>query len=195
MRLKKPLLIVLLLLLHYLSFSQNKAFVIQNSWDNDLNNYNPKNFFESLFAELKTKLSVQEFIGDPSKLNVGGIDADWSKKVVTQIKERNTGTNDVYYVALTSQLKLPTINIGKFIFKNPPRSSKLIFSYHIYNGVGTELLGDTIINRGCLSATIPEGKNNKYFYADYDSFTDDLKCHFDYISKQLHETVFQRNRH
>jgi len=172
------------------SFAQNRAFVIQNVWDNDLNNYNPKNFFENLFFELKNKLAVREFIGDPSQLSVGGADANWNKKVASQIVERNTAADSIYYIALTSQLKLPTVNLGKFLFKNPPRSSKLIFAYHIYNGAGVELLADTIINRGCLTNSIDEEKGNKFFYSDFSSFNRDMNCHFDYIRKQLDSKAF-----
>lgn len=187
MRFIKILLIPFFTLITNLSFSQNRAFVIQNIWDNALNNYNPRNFFENLFIVFKDKLHVREFVADPSNVTVGGIEAEWDKKVKSLIVERNTAADSIYYIALSSQLRLPTINLGKFLFKNPPRSSKLVFTYHVYNGSGTEILGDTIINRGCLTNTIPEGKSNKFFYSDFSSFNKDLNCHLEYIRAQLQQ--------
>lgn len=187
MRFVKFMLVLVLMFFSKLSFSQNKAFVIQNIWDNNLNNYNPKNFYTSLFDLFKTTLAVKEFVADPTKLSVGGIEADWDKKVSSEIVRKNAPADSIYYIAFASQLRLPVINLGKFFFKNPPRSSKLIFTYHVYNGAGTEILGDTIINRGCLTNSIQDGKSSQFFYSDFNSFNKDLMCHLDYITQQLRE--------
>ncbi len=40
-----------------ISFGQNKAIVLQNVWNNELNNYNPKEFIDKVYSLLKEKLA------------------------------------------------------------------------------------------------------------------------------------------
>lgn len=175
-----------------ISFSQNKAFIIQNLWNNDLNNYTPTEFLTQLFTLLKDKLHVNEFIDSRIILESNSAE-DWNKKVESYIRERNLPRDSAYFIAIASELKLPAFNLGKFLFKNPPRTSKFIFMYHIYDGSATEIISDTIINRGCVSNTVSE-KGSKYFYTDYQSFTRDMQCHVEIIRQRLEGKIIPKKQ-
>ncbi|MDB5249141.1 MAG: hypothetical protein JWQ40_3535 [Segetibacter sp.] len=188
------LLLLFLLAGTHISYSQNKAVVIQNLWSNELNPYNPQEYLDKLYTIFKEKLSVKEFSQEPGSFKTLRNDAEWKKKIVEQLKAKNSPSDSIYYIAFASELKLPTLNLGKILFKNPPRSSKYIFSFHIYNGAGDELMGDTIINRGCVVKSIDGKKGSGYFYSDYRSFMDDMVCHIQVIRKILQEKTFIRKQ-
>lgn len=182
----------ILLLFAFLSATakaQNKAVVLQNLWNNELNNYTPKEFLDKLFDVLKKKLSVGNFIADPGTVAAGRKDDNWVKD---QVKARKAAGENAYFISMANELRLPTFNLGKFLFKNPPRSSKLTFTLHVYDTTGAEILGDTIVNRGCTIRTIDEQKGSKFFYTDYNDFMSDMLCHFQYISKVLNEKQLAR---
>jgi len=170
-----------------ISFSQKRAVVLQNVWNNDLNPYNPQEFFDELFSVLKERLSVKDFTSEPASLKTFHKDDDWNENLVEMVKAKNAKPDSVYYIAVANELRLPALNLGKLLFKKPPRSSKLTFTFHIYDGSGKEVLGDTIINRGCSVKTIDEQKGSGYFYSDYESFMDDMKCHLAVIRRILRE--------
>ena len=177
-----------------MSFGQNKAIVLQNVWSNELNNYNPREFIGRLYQVLREQLSVKQVIEDPKSLQVSNKGNDWDKNTREQLKERSSKTDTAYFITMATELRLPKVNLGKLLFKNPPRSSKLTFTYHIYNGAGNEVIGDTIINRGCLSTTVDEEKGNSYFYSSYESFMNDMKCHVEVIRKEIQEKLSFRNK-
>jgi hypothetical protein len=186
-------------LLLFLSFSQisvaqNKAIVLQNVWNNDLNNYNPKEYVEKLFDLLKAKLLVKDFIADAKNLTVNSRADTWDKNVKEQIRAGKAAGENAYFIAVSSELRLPVFNLGKFLFKNPPRSSKLTFTLHVYDSTGSEVIGDTIINRGCLVKTIDEEKGGKYFYSDYNSFMSDMQCHLEVIRKMIMEKPLSKKQ-
>jgi hypothetical protein len=103
------------------------------------------------------------------------------------VNARKAAGENAYFIAITNDLRLPAFNLGKFLFKNPPRSSKLTFTLHIYDTTGVEVIGDTIVNRGCLVRTIDEQKGSKYFHSDYNDFVSDMMCHLAVIRKVLQE--------
>jgi hypothetical protein len=170
-----------------LSNAQTKVVILDNLWHNELNNFSPKQFFENLYGVLKQKLLVNDIVTD-SKVYTGGLKAEnWESSLKEQIKEKKSSAENLYYVAMASDLRLPAVNLGKFLFKKPPRTSKFTFTLHVYDTAGVEVIGDTIINRGCLVKTIDEEKGPKYFYSDYNSFISDMDCHLKYIGKILQE--------
>ena len=166
---------------------QNKAFVLQNLWNNDLNGYNPKEYFEKLFAVLKAKLDVKDFVASPAVFSISRKDEIWEKNVKEQLLAKSKTGENAYFIAIASELRLPGLNLGKLFFKNPPRSSKLTFTVHVYDPSGNEVLGDTIINRGCVVKTVDEELGSKHFYSDYNNFMSDIVCHVRYIEKVLQE--------
>jgi len=170
-----------------ISFGQNKAVVLQNVWNNDLNNYTPKEFLDKLFAVLKEKLAVKDLLVDGDMVTAARKNESWDKTVKEQVNARKASGGDAYFIAIASELRLPAINLGKFLFKNPPRSSKLTFTLHVYDTTGAEIIGDTIVNRGCLVRTVDEQKGSKYFYSDYNDFLSDMNCHLAAIRKVLQE--------
>lgn len=176
------------------SVGQNKAVVLQNVWNNDLNNYTPKEFLDKLYDILKEKLSVKDFVVDPKTLTPGRRDQNWDKNVKEQVNEKKRSGENAYFIAIASELRLPAFNLGKFLFKNPPRSSKLTFTLHVYDTTGVEVIGDTIVNRGCLVKTIDEQKGSKYFYSDYNDFLSDMMCHLAVIRKVLHEKSLSKKQ-
>ena len=182
------------LLFSTLSLAQNKAIVLQNVWNNDLNNYNPKEYVDKLFDLLKAKLAVKDFIADAKSLNATRKDETWDKNVKEQLKEKKAAGENAYFISMASELRLPAFNLGKFLFKNPPRSSKLTFTFHVYDSTGTEVIGDTIINRGCLIKTIDEQKGSKYFYSDYNNFMSDMQCHLDALRKIIQEKPLSKKQ-
>jgi hypothetical protein len=183
---RRNLVVLLLLLLSYNSMGQNKAVLLQNLWHNDLNNYTPQDFLDKVYDALKKKLLVTDFVAEPKSLIASQKNENWDKNIKEQIKAKKL-TGDAYFIALATELRLPALNLGKFLFKNPPRSSKLTFTLHVYDSSGTEVLADTIINRGCVVKTVDEEKGSKYFYSDYNNFMSDMLCHLAYIRKVLQE--------
>jgi len=179
----KLVLLFVLLLTSVVTYSQKKATVIQNLGYNDLNNYNPKPFLDDVLIMLQQKLEVKKII-DHEGPHAQRVDTNWNSTIKNIIEKKKASDNE-YLIALSSELKLPAVNIGKLLFKNPPRSSKLIFTFHVYNAKGIEVLGDTIINRGCISRTVDPDKGSKSFYADYQNFLDDMHCHLDIIRQRL----------
>jgi hypothetical protein len=177
-----------------ISFAQNKAIVFQNIWNNELNAYNPKEYFDKLFAVLKSKLGVRDFIADPKILSLNRKDEAWEKNVKEQLKSISKKDENAYFIAIANELRLPAMNLGKILFKNPPRSSKLTFTVHVYDNSGTEVVGDTIVNRGCVVKTVDEEKGNRYFYSDYNNFMSDILCHIDYIRKILQEKPLSKKQ-
>lgn len=189
---RKLLLFILVFIFSKLSYSQNKAIVLQNFWYNDLNSYNPRNFFDDMLILLQDKLSIKKIVEETPGPQALKPDSSNQKRIKDLIDKRKASGENAYYITMESELKLPTINIGKIFFKNPPRSSKLIFNIHIYNSGGTEILADTIVNRGCISRTVDPEKGNKSFYPDYQSFLDDLQCHLKVIKEQLQQKKLPR---
>jgi len=169
------------------SIAQNKAIVLQSLWNNDLNNFNPKEFFDELYEVLKSKLAVKELTIDAKSLTGAPKDQTWEKSVREQVKAKQAAGENTLMVVLATELRLPTFNLGKFLFKNPPRSSKLTFTLHVYDTSGIEVMGDTIINRGCTVRTFDETKGARFFYFDYADFISDMKCHLEYIARVLQE--------
>jgi len=164
--------------------AQNKAIVLQDLWYNDLGNYNPRPFLDDVLIALEDKLSVKVILDKTSGPVALRPDSNWEARIRQQILQQKS-SDDKYYIALSSELKFPAINVGKLLFKNPPRTSKLIFTFHVYNGNGAEVLGDTIVNRGCISRAIAPEQNNDSFYGSYQSFLDDMQCHLKVIKEQL----------
>jgi hypothetical protein len=152
-----------------------------------LNNYNPKEFFDKLNNVFKDILVVKELIREAPEVQTTKGEVGWEKKVQGFISSKKAPADSAFFIAISSDLRLPALNLGKFLFKNPPRSSKLTFTFHIYDGTGREVIGDTIINRGCLINTLDEKKGNRFFYSDYKSFIDDMECHLAVIKKILQE--------
>ncbi|GEO07912.1 hypothetical protein SAE01_04080 [Segetibacter aerophilus] len=169
------------------SFAQNKAVVLENVWNNDLNNYNPKEYIDKLYEVLKAKLQVKDFIADVRTLTSTKKDRNWDKNVIEQLKAKKAAGENAYFIAIASELRLPAFNLGKFLFKKPPRSSKLTFTLHVFDTTGTEIIGDTIVNRGCLVRTFDEEKGSKFFYTDYDNFMSDMQCHLDVLRKSIQD--------
>jgi hypothetical protein len=161
--------------------------VLDNLWHNELNNFNPKEFFEKLYGVLKQKLVVKEIDPDGKDYRGGRVDENWESKLKEHIRGRKSAGENVYFIAMATELRLPALNLGKFLFKKPPRTSKLTFTLHVYDTAGVQVIGDTIINRGCVVMTIDEEKGPKYFYSDYRSFISDANCHLEYIKKILQE--------
>jgi len=176
------------------SYSQKQAIVLENLWVNNLNNYTPTEFFNSFYTVLKDKLSVQQIVEDPSSLKIRSRDVDWSNKIKEKIKGKNVSKDSAYFITISSDLRLPAVNLGKFLFKNPPRSSKLVFIVHVFDALANEVIADTIVNRGCLIKSIEEGKSSKYFYTDYASFVNDMMCHLEIIKKSLQQIVLPKRR-
>jgi hypothetical protein len=179
------LLVIVFLFATTVCLSQNKAVIVQNSWDNDLNDYHPKEFLSEIENLFKEKLRVRELVQDFKAFKIGKAEDNWDKKLQEQLKARKNSGDTAYYIAVSSDLKLPTMNLGKLFFKNPPRSSKLIFIFHVYDAAGNEIIGDTIVNRGCLMKAIEKGQSNKFFYSDYESFLSDMGCHLAIIKKRV----------
>jgi hypothetical protein len=175
------------------SMGQSKAIVLQNLWNNELDSYSPKEYFDQLYDVLRQKLQVKELVVDTKAVSAGNKDEHWENTVKEQVKSKNATRENAYYIALANELRLPAFNLGKFLFKNPPRSSKLTFTFHVYDTSGIEVLGDTIINRGCLVRAIDIEKGTRNFYSDYNSFLSDLKCHLEYIRKVLQEKPLSRS--
>jgi|GEM_PF-6747316 len=187
---KQFLLVLLFLAFVNISFSQNKAIVVQNIWNNDLNNYTPKEYLGKLYNLLKEQLAVKDVVEDAISIKSIKANGDQYKQVKDQIKVKNAAGEHAYFISIATDLRLPALNLGRFLFKNPPRSSKLTFTLHVYDSTGTEVLGDTIINRGCLVKTLDEKKGSRYFYSGYQNFMEDMQCHLDYIRKILVEKAF-----
>lgn len=180
-------LLIFLVFFSKMPLAQNKAIVLQQIWNNDLNNYNPKEFFNQLYNVLKVKLQVKDFIANERNLASGRKDENWVANVKEQVKEKKAAGENAYFIAVASELRLPAFNLGKFLFKNPPRSSKLTFIFHVYDSTGTEIIGDTITNRGCVVKTIDEEKGSKFFYSDYNNFMSDMHCHVEALRKLIHD--------
>jgi hypothetical protein len=181
------LLFILTTSLSIVSHSQNKAIVLQNLWYNDLNSYNPRSFFDDVLAVVQDKLSIKKIVQETAGPEPFKTDTNNVRKIKELIEKRKASGENAYYITMASQLKLPIINVGKILFKNPPRTSKLIFDIHVYNNAGTEILSDTVVNRGCISRTVDPEKGNSSFYADYQNFLDDLQCHLKAIRQQLQQ--------
>jgi hypothetical protein len=174
------------------SIAQSKAIVLQNLWNNELDSYSPREYLDQLYEVLKQKLLVKELVVDTKAVSAVHKGANWENNVKEQVKGKYAPGENAYYLTLANELRLPAFNLGKFLFKNPPRSSKLTFTIHVYDTAGTEIMGDTIINRGCLVRAIDIEKGMKSFYADYNSFVSDMKCHLAYIRKVLQEKPLNR---
>lgn len=191
---KSFILLLVGMLLSFASFSQKNAIILENLWINELNNYTPKAFFDKFYIALKDKLAVKQIAEDPNSLKVGRRTEDWYQKIREKIKAKNIKPDSTYFIALSSDLRLPTVNLGKFLFKNPPRSSKLVFIMHVFDAAANEVLVDTIVNRGCVVRSLEEGKGSTFFYGSYDSFISDMQCHLEVIKKQLQQTTMPRRR-
>lgn len=176
------------------SFSQNKAVVLQNGWNNELNNFNPKEFVEKLFEVFKIKLAVKNFIVDVKTSGALLTNEGWEKKLQEVVKEKKMEGIDAYYIGMSTDLRLPAINLGKFLFKNPPRRSKVTFTFHVYDTIGTRILSDTIINRGCVVKTLDDEKGSKHFYSDYNNFMADMLCHLAALRKVIEEMPLTRKQ-
>jgi len=184
MRARKDIIVMLLLSFSTVSFAQKEAVVIQNRWSNDLNDYNPRPFFDNVFALLADYLNVKKVVEDKSSL-ITEKTAD--QKVKEKLKEKIAANSNAYYVTLDSELQFPVINFRKLIFKNPTRSSRFVFSFHVFDNTGNELAADTIVNNGCILRAINEQKGRKDFYDSFKSFTDDMQCHTEAIKERLQE--------
>ncbi|MGI8637059.1 MAG: hypothetical protein ACR2KZ_16825 [Segetibacter sp.] len=185
--LKKYIILLALFFSSNVLSAQSKAIVIQNLWNNDLNGYNPKEYYAKLFAVLKAKLAIKDFVANPTAFSINKKDETWEKDVKDQLTAISKTGENAYFIAIASELRLPALNLGKLLFKNPPRSSKLTFTIHVYDPAGVEVIGDTIINRGCVVKTVDEEKGSRYFYSDYNNFMSDVFCHIQYIEKILQE--------
>lgn len=192
--LKKPIIVLILAFSSNVLFGQNKAIVLQNVWNSDLNNYNPKEYFVKLFDVLKAKLAVKDFVADPTALSIVRKDEAWDKNVKEQLAAKSKTGENAYFIAIANELRLPALNLGKLLFKNPPRSSKLTFTIHVYDNKGVEVMGDTIINRGCVVKPVDEEKGAKYFYSDYNNFLSDVFCHLEYIRKTIQEKPLSKKQ-
>jgi hypothetical protein len=181
-------------MLSFACFSQKNAVILENLWMNELNNYTPKEFFDKFYISLKEKLAVKQVAEDPNSLKVGRRTDDWSQKIREKIKAKNLKPDSLYFIALSTDLRLPTVNLGKFLFKNPPRSSKLVFIMHVFDASANQVLADTIVNRGCVVKSLEEGKGSKFFYSSYDSFITDMQCHLEVIRKRLQQLVIPKRR-
>jgi hypothetical protein len=181
-------------LLSIVSLAQNKALVLENLWINELNNYTPKEFLNKFYEILKDKLLVRQVIDDSLSLKVTRVDDDWKQRVTEGIKNKNGSKDYAYFIAISTDLRLPAINLGKLLFKNPPRTSKLLFTIHVFDAAANEIIADTIVNRGCVVNTLEEGKSSKYFYLDYKSFLNDMACHLDIIKKSLQQITIPKRR-
>ncbi len=185
---------LLLLLVIYPMFSQaqQKAYVLQNAWNNELNNYTPKEFFDKLFGVLKRKLVINDLVAEPKSLTGNRKDEERDKNIKEQIKIKKEAGENAFFITMVSELRLPAFNLGKFLFKNPPRSSKFTFTIRVFDTSGNEVMGDTINNRGCLVQTINEEKGSRFFYSDYSNFMSDMQCHLEYIDKVLQQKTVAR---
>ena len=176
------------------SYAQKKAIVLENLWVNDLNNFTPKVFFDRFYAVLKDKLSLKQIVDDPQSLKATIRTDDWILKIKENIKSRNIPKDSAYFIAISTDLRLPAINLGKFLFKNPPRSSKLFFTIHVFDATANIIIADTVVNRGCVYKSLEEGKGNKFFYTDYNSFLSDMQCHLEIIKKSLQQIALPKRR-
>jgi hypothetical protein len=172
--------------------AQSKAVVLQNSWNNELNNYNPKEFLDQLLEVLRIKLAAKELDGDAKTIIADKKGSNPDNYTKEQVKAAKAMAGNGYFIFLSNELRLPAFNLGKFLFRNPPRSSKLTFTLHVYDSAAVEIFGDTIVNRGCLVKTIDEKKGPKYFYTDYSDFMSDMHCHLAYIRKVVQEMSFPK---
>lgn len=188
----RSFLLLFLLMFSTAGFSQNLV-VVQNIWDNDLNSYNPKEYFDKLFSIFKDKLGAKDVGQNLLNLSEAQTEEQVHRQIQDQIKAKKLPPESAYFLSVATQLKLPTINLGKFLFKNPPRSSKYIMAFHLYDGSGTEVLADTVINRGCIVTTIND-KGDRYFYSDYNNFMDDMQCHLNVLKKIVDEKVLPKKK-
>lgn len=79
------------------SASQNKAIVVQNVWNNDLNNYNPKEFLDQLYEVLKAKLQVRDFIATSGALTYSKKEENWDKNIQEQVKSQKAPGENAEY--------------------------------------------------------------------------------------------------
>ena len=182
----------MILLTSFTSFSQSKAIVLENLWVNELNNFNPKEFHNSIYTIIKDKLELRQIVEDPLSRSALQRDEKWGQTIKDKIKARNIPNDSAVFIAISADLRLPIVNLGRLLFKNPPRSSKLIFTIHVFDAAANQLLTDTIVNRSCIVKTVEEGKGGKNFYTDYEGFISDMRCHLDFIKKNLQQRAMPK---
>ncbi len=177
---KTLLCLLMMFLILNTASAQSKGYVLQNTWSNTLNPYNPTPFYEQVFSMLERRLKVKEIERNPLSNKVNVEEDQVKETILKHIKENTQGA---YYITLSSDLSLPLINLTRIIFKSPTRSSRFVFTVNVYNNKAEKVFGDTIVNKGCVLQVINEDK--KDFYPDYDTFKKDMRCHFEAIRKQL----------
>ena len=182
------------LLLCYNGSAQKSVVVLENVWANELNNFTPKDFFNKFYLVLKEKLGVKQVVEDLAAVKAETRDTTWSARIKQRIKAKNIRNDSAYFVTISSDLRLPVINIGRLFFKNPSRSSKFIFTIHVFDAAANEILTDTIVSRGCVVKSVEENKGNRYFYTDYDSFLHDMQCHLEVIKRSLQQIALPKRR-
>jgi hypothetical protein len=163
------------------SSAQSKAYVLQNCWTSTLNSFNPAPFFDQVFPLLQTRLKVKSIDKNPITLKMNVTEDELKEIIRNQAKEN---AEVAYYITLSSDLSLPLINLTRVIFKVPTRSSRFVCSINVYNNKAEKILGDTILNRGCIVKAASEDKI-KNFYDDYTKFTEDMQCHFEAVKSRL----------
>ncbi|TDH27300.1 hypothetical protein EXU57_06840 [Segetibacter sp. 3557_3] len=163
--------------------AQRPAVLLQNLWNNELNNFTPRDFLDQLFADIRRKWRISELIQDTSFLKESGIERTLAKTVKEYISGRNDSTIQ-YYISIASDLRLPLINVGRILFKNPVQRSRFTFIVHVYNKNGSPVLSDTVVSRGCIANPVGENKVRN-FYPNYDSFAKDMHCHLEAIRQEV----------
>lgn len=163
--------------------AQTKAYILSNSWTSELDNYNPREYFDRLSVLLKERLAVKEIelpTGKVDTTNLRNTDA-WVKQ---QVAVKSPSTN-VLFVVMDHYLKTPTISLNRLLFKNGKETSKLIFTISVYNRDGVRLGSDTIVNRGCIVSQVSKQQGVVSFYNSYKNFISDMNCHLAFIRKTL----------
>ena len=164
------------------SFAQKKAVLLQNLWNNELTNFTPANFLDKLFVDVRQKLGVGTIIHDSLFFKTPANDS-FDSRVANYINARGDSAG-TYYIALASDLRLPLINLGRIVFKQPLQRSRFTFILKVYDEHGRSLMDDTLVNKGCVARPVKEDKPAN-FYSDYKSFTTDMDCHLQAIRQQI----------
>jgi hypothetical protein len=182
-RSKKYVLLLLLFFTTTICTAQTKAYILANQWTNELDGYNPQQYFDKLYTLLKTRLPVKEIIPATTHTTdtVTVTSNEWVK---AQIQSRFAG-NNAFFLVMDHYLKVPAINLNKLFFNNAQVSSKLIFSINVYNADGVLIGSDTMTTRGCIVSKVAKENGVQRFYNSYKRFIEDMDCHLALIRQQL----------
>lgn len=165
------------------TYAQKKVVLLQNLWNNELTNFTPRDFLDQFFADLKKEWKFSTLTEDTVFFHRTPVADSLNQEVVNYVRGLGTNT-DTYYLSLASDLRLPLINIGRIIFKQPVQRSRFTFIVKLFDYEGKPVVSDTVVNKGCV-ARPAEGEKIRNFYPDYTSFATDMECHLVAIRQQV----------